>query len=118
VIRFQQYYRQVPIVPGPRLTFGYMELRLQQGNVTSYDRSLLILADAPDSRSGRSLPGGDALRSLIDRADYGYAIVSLFPAYRPELAKDAVTLRPVWAARLADGSVRVVAESSPADAGP
>ncbi|WP_276356491.1 YycH family regulatory protein [Cohnella caldifontis] len=111
-IRFQQYYKQVPIVPGQNLTFGYMELRLQQGTVTSYDRSLLILGDTPESRTSRSLPGGDALRSMVSQTDYGSAVLSLFPAYRPELGKDAVTLRPVWAVRLADGTVRILANAS------
>ncbi|MBW5448755.1 hypothetical protein GE107_22190 [Cohnella sp. CFH 77786] len=114
VLRFQQYYGKVPVLPGRNLTFGYMQLQLQQGTVTSYDRSLIILGDTPKNRKGRLLPGGDTLRALIAGAGLASKAVSLFPAYRPSLEKDAITLRPVWAVRLADGTLQIVAESSAA----
>lgn len=112
VIRFQQYYDKVPIVSGHNLTYGYMQLQLQQGTVTSYERSLLLLDDAPASRTRRVLPGGDTLRELIRQAGLGAGIESLFPAYRPELGEDAIILHPVWAVRLANGTVRIVAEGA------
>jgi hypothetical protein len=41
-------------------------------------------------------------------------IVALFPAFRPTLKKETVALSPVWAARLANGEVIIVADSGPA----
>jgi regulatory protein YycH of two-component signal transduction system YycFG len=113
IIRFQQYYNKVPLVSGRNMTFGYMQLQLQQGTVTSYERSLILLDGAPGDRKSRSLPGGDALRSLLSQAGYDSRVLSIFPAYRPVLVKDRMTLQPVWAVRLADGTVQVAAESSP-----
>ncbi|WP_123042616.1 two-component system activity regulator YycH [Cohnella candidum] len=114
LIRFQQYYGKVPVMPGKGLTFGYMQLLLQQGTVTSYERSLLIMDDTAKNRTSRTLPGGDPLRSLIAQASLGSRVMALFPAYRPTLEKDVITLHPVWAVRLANGSVQIVAESTAA----
>ncbi len=113
VLRFRQYYEKVPIVPAGGMNFGYIELRMQQGVVTSYERSLLILSQSTSGRTSRVLPGGDMLRQIIRQADFGSGMEALFPAFRPErTAEDAIVLHPVWAVRLADGSVRVLAESS------
>lgn len=115
-IRFQQYYDRVPILPGKNLTFGFMQLRMQQGVATSYERSLLVMGDRSKNRQSRVLPGGEALQSLISRAALGSRVESLFPAYRPSLDKEFITLHPVWAVRLANGTVQIVAESEPAPA--
>lgn len=112
VVRFQQYYNKVPVVSGRDMTFGFMELKLQQGTVTSYERSLIQIEDKPENRKNRTLPGGDTLRGLIAQAEFGSEIESLFPAYRPTLEKDKITLHPVWAVRLANGTVHAVAESA------
>lgn len=114
VIRFQQYYNHVPIISGGRMTFGYMQLTLQQGTVTSYERSLLLLDAKAVNKRNRILPGGVELRALINQAALGSRVEALYPAYRPSLSKDVMTLHPVWVVRLANGSVKIVAESKPA----
>jgi regulatory protein YycH of two-component signal transduction system YycFG len=114
IVRFQQYYEKLPVVSGNAMTFGYMQLKLQQGTVTSYERSLVVLGDKPTNRKSRQLPGGDVLRTLVMQASQGSRAVALYPAYRPSLDNKVITLHPVWALRLANGNVKIVAESSPA----
>lgn len=113
-IRFQQYYREVPVVSDGSINFGYMQLTMQQGLVSSYHRSLLILGNEMKNKSTRQLPGGEQLRVLLSKLDTGGRnIEALFPAYQPILEKEAVVMSPVWAARLLTGEVVIVANSSP-----
>lgn len=115
MIRFQQYYRQVPVVSGRTMNLGFMQLTLQQGVVSSYDRSMVVLGNDMTNKSSRQLPGGDQLRSILNNMDSkGNNIEALFPAFRPVLKKDTVVLSPVWAARLVSGEVVIVADSGPA----
>ncbi|MFC5703101.1 YycH family regulatory protein [Cohnella faecalis] len=114
VIRFQQYYGKVPLVSSGSMTFGYMQLTMQQGAVSSYERSLLQLdMNTQTNKKVRLLPGGNDLRQLINRAAGGERIEALYPAYRPSEAKDVITLYPVWVIRLASGEERIVTESGP-----
>lgn len=113
-IKFQQYYNGVPILPGPSLSLGYMQLAMQQGVVSSYDRSLLVLGDEATNKAQRQLPGGDALRTALGQARAtGKKIVSLFPAYRPSMKEDKLTIVPVWGIRLENGEVAILADSAP-----
>lgn len=113
VFRFQQYYSDVPIVPGASMNYGFMQLMLEQGVVSSYQRSLLVLGDDISRKTSRELPGGKALQDLLAGMEEGGTTVeALFPAYRPVLEEEAMVLRPVWAARLSHGEVVVLAESS------
>jgi len=112
VVRFRQYYNKVPVLSGPGLTFGYMQLKMQQGTVTSYERSLIILDSQPKSRKSRVLPGGDALQSLLGPENFDSRVESLVPAYRPTLEEDVITLQPVWAVRLASGKTQIVSDPS------
>jgi regulatory protein YycH of two-component signal transduction system YycFG len=113
LIRFQQYYRDVPIVSSSSMNLGYMQLALQQGVVSSYNRSLLVLGEEIKNKSLRQLPGGNELRTLLsDQAQAGKKIEALFPAYRPSIEEESIVLTPVWAARLMSGEVIIVADSS------
>ena len=85
-IRFQQYYREVPIVSEKDMNFGFMQLTLQQGGVSSYSRSLTVLGGEIKNKSQRALPGGDQLRSILHNVTAsGKTIEALFPAMRPVL---------------------------------
>jgi regulatory protein YycH of two-component signal transduction system YycFG len=113
-IRFQQYYRDVPIVSGNSINFGYMQLTMQQGVVSSYNRSLLVLGSEITNKSIKQLPGGDQLRAMLNKLDMGGSnIEALFPAYQPSLGKETVLLSPVWAARLLNGETVILSESGP-----
>ncbi|WP_239615447.1 YycH family regulatory protein [Cohnella mopanensis] len=114
VIRFRQYYRDIPVVSSNATNFGFMQLTLQQGVVSSYNRSMVILEKEVSNKSNRQLPGGDSLRVILNGMDSnGRNIEALFPAYRPVMKDDKVTLSPVWAARLFSGEVVIVSDSSP-----
>ncbi|BBI36766.1 YycH family regulatory protein [Cohnella abietis] len=114
IIRFQQYYREVPIVSSSSMNFGYMQLTLQQGLVSSYNRSLLILGSEVTNKHSRQLPGGKPLRELLNQMDpTGKNIEALFPAYKPTIGEQSVVLSPVWAVRLVSGEVVILTESTP-----
>jgi len=108
-IRFQQYYRDVPIVSGTAMNFGYIQMTLQRGLVTSYARSLIMLDREVVNKKVRKLPGGSELRAILESA--GGKVEALFPAFRPEKKEDKMVLTPVWAVRLASGEVMIVADS-------
>jgi regulatory protein YycH of two-component signal transduction system YycFG len=111
-IRFQQYYRDVPIVSDNSFNLGYMQLTMQQGVVSSYNRSLLVLGSEVTNKSSRQLPGGDKLRAMLNGLDSGGSnIEAVFPAYRPSLGKETVILIPVWAVRLLNGEVVILSDS-------
>jgi regulatory protein YycH of two-component signal transduction system YycFG len=117
IIRFQQYYEEVPIVSGGGMNFGFMQLTMQQGGVSSYNRSLVVLGDKTTNKSLKQLPGGDELRKIVQNKDSGgREIEALFPAFRPTMKKDTLVLSPVWAVRLADGEVSIIADSGPVTA--
>jgi regulatory protein YycH of two-component signal transduction system YycFG len=113
-IRFQQYYQDLPIVSSSFMNFGYMQLTMQQEDVSSYNRSLINLGDEVKNKRIMQLPGGTSLRNIIKNRDSGGRdIVALYPAYRPVLDQDSLVLRPVWAARLETGEVIILADSGP-----
>ncbi|WP_027086789.1 YycH family regulatory protein [Cohnella panacarvi] len=117
IVRFQQYYNEAPILSGSNLRLGYMQLAMQQGVVSSYERSLLVLGDEVTNKAARQLPGGDVLRKLINQVRApGRDIESLFPAYRPVLKDDKLTLMPVWGIRFRGGEVEILTDSIPAPA--
>ncbi|MEK3732852.1 two-component system activity regulator YycH [Paenibacillus sp. FSL M8-0334] len=111
-VGFQQYYGGYPILNTRAFPFGVMELDLQQGTVTSYERSLLYLQDEPLAKQVVKLPGGEklaaSLEELVGEASMA-SIASIDPAYVPESLDDGVRLKPVWAVRLENGSIRTVA---------
>ncbi|MFC4601373.1 YycH family regulatory protein [Cohnella hongkongensis] len=112
-IRFQQYYRDIPVVSGAAMNFGYMQMTLQQGLVTSYARSLILMNQEVSNKTPRQLPAGSELRAVLKSVEAtGGRIEALFPAFRPELKEDKIVLRPVWAARLASGEVVIAADSA------
>ncbi|MDG0795222.1 YycH family regulatory protein [Cohnella ginsengisoli] len=105
-IRFQQYYGDVPLLSEGEFRFGYMQLAVQQGVVSSYERSLLVLGDKVGKAQPYSLISGNQLLVKIRQAAGGQQVESLFPAYRTTLAQDKLVLEPVWAIRTSSGEVR------------
>ena len=112
-IRFQQYYRDTPVVPGATMNFGYIQMTLQRGLITSYARSLVLLDQEVSNKKVRKLPAGSELRALLKNVELsGGNIEALFPAFRPEIKENAISLVPVWAIRLTGGEVKIAADSA------
>lgn len=107
---FRQYFRFgenriLPIVPSPEFRFGYIQLTVQQGNVTAYERSLITLNGSPTRKAVRWLPGGSSLEAAISGYERRSEIRSLYPvvkAYRAD--EGSIRFTPVWAVRLKDGT--------------
>ncbi|RUS48818.1 two-component system activity regulator YycH [Cohnella sp. AR92] len=109
VVRFQQDYAGLPIVSNGDFRFGYMQLTLQQGIVSSYERSMFVLESEKQIKgASQKLPSGNDLLAMIREAAGGETVESIFPAYRPKLEEDTMLLQPVWAIRLASGEVKPV----------
>jgi len=106
-IRFQQYYGDVPLVTAGDFRFGYMQLSVQQGFVSSYERSLFVLGDKVGEAQPYNLMSGNQLLTKMRQAAGGLQVESLFPAYRTTLTKDKLILEPTWAMRLTNGEVRI-----------
>jgi regulatory protein YycH of two-component signal transduction system YycFG len=113
-LRFKQYVEQYPVLDSPPFRYGYMRLRVQQGNVTEYERSLIKLGDKTDSRTVRYLPGGKDLQTQLEQYDKRSQMSALFPALQV-VPLDNLQLRftPVWGVRLTDGTEEVLTSAYP-----
>lgn len=105
LVKFQQYYGGFPILNTPGFQYGVMELDLQQGTVTSYERSLLYLESAPLKKQMVKLTGGEALEAKLKPYAEDNSIASLDPAYLPVRTEEDLLLKPVWAVELQNGTV-------------
>jgi regulatory protein YycH of two-component signal transduction system YycFG len=102
---FRQYYESFPIVNESYVYYGYMKALVQRGIVSNYERSIIV----PDVRTAgkwpATLPGGAELDARIEAAEQKGAIASVYPAYRPKVEDDYVSLTPAWVVEYASGSV-------------
>ena len=108
VFRFQQYWGSYPIISTSAFRFGYMQVTMQQGTVTSYERSLVQLLQRATEKEVRHLPSGDALINKLNLLDKGKMIESLDPVYVPSQEKDAIRLIPTWQVKYSDGTVSLL----------
>ncbi|WP_151733369.1 YycH family regulatory protein [Paenibacillus tengchongensis] len=105
---FQQYYGSYPIVGKPGLRYGEIQLELQQGTVSSYERSLIYLEEEKAVKTIAHLPGGEELRTRLNDLNLTLSIKDLTPAYMPSLDVDKLQLVPVWQVTLSDNSTVVL----------
>jgi regulatory protein YycH of two-component signal transduction system YycFG len=57
-IRFQQYFRGLPVLPGSDgVRFGHMQLTVRQGEVAQYERPLIVMEGAGADESPTSAAG-------------------------------------------------------------
>ncbi|MBB3110887.1 regulatory protein YycH of two-component signal transduction system YycFG [Paenibacillus phyllosphaerae] len=104
-IRYQQYYGSYPIVSKQPFLFGEMLLRMQQGVVTEYERSLITLSDTPEKKEVRWLPGGQMLVDALANYARREEVQSVYPAVEVAmLAGSKLRFSPIWAVRLLDGT--------------
>lgn len=110
VVSFQQYYGSYPygsfqIMSRPQLQFGVMNLELQQGTVSSYERSLIYLHEKQAAKKVVELTGGEELQNQLAQISKTASVKELVPAYIPSLKEDKLQLQPVWKVTLGDGTV-------------
>ena len=80
---------------------------MQQGTVTSYERSLLYLEPASLKKQMVKLTGGEALEAKLKPYEES-TVTGLDPAYLPVLTGEGLLLKPVWALKLQNGSVVIL----------
>lgn len=114
MLRFQQYYGSFPLVPLEPFLFGYMKLRLQEGTVSEYERSMLTLKKKPDQRSVRWLPGGDMLGEAYASYARKSEVQAIYPALQVTPGDgNTLQLNPIWAVRLGDDTQAMLLEAIP-----
>ncbi|MFC5653167.1 YycH family regulatory protein [Paenibacillus solisilvae] len=114
MVLFQQYYSSYPILPVESFLFGEMKLRLQQGVVSEYERSLLTLRKKAQSKEIRWLPGGELLKTTLEEYPRRSEVTALYPALlAAPVDTEIIKLEPVWAVRLRDGTQQVLLGAMP-----
>ncbi|MDO3409686.1 two-component system activity regulator YycH [Saccharibacillus sp. CPCC 101409] len=105
-LRFQQYYGSLPILGSGTVRYGYMNLILQQGTVSFYERSLMETTEESEQGPQYTLSGGQELIDRIAKVEevHGLKVVSLYPAYTPRMNGETLRLVPGWAAEMSDGT--------------
>jgi regulatory protein YycH of two-component signal transduction system YycFG len=109
-VAFQQYYGSYPygsypIISRPQLQYGIINLELQQGTVSSYERSLMYINANQSVKKIVELSAGKELQNQLDQLDKTSAIEDLTPAYVPVVKGEKLQLIPVWRVLFSDGSV-------------
>ncbi|MGG1634362.1 YycH family regulatory protein [Paenibacillus sp. NRS-1760] len=111
-IRFKQYVEQYPVMDTKPFRYGYMRLRLQQGVVTEYSRTLITLGAQSESRNVRWLSGGEELEKTLSNYDRRSEVTALFPALQAApIDENRLRFIPVWAVRLKDGTEEILVEA-------
>lgn len=114
VLKFQQYYGSFPLVPMDPFLFGSMKLRLQDGVVSEYERSMLTLKKKADKRSVRWLPGGELLANAFAQFERRSEVVAIYPALMVTPGDgDTLQFDPIWAVRLGDNTQAKLLDAIP-----
>ena len=105
-------YAALPLLSQRNAPFGYIQVQLQNGIITHYERSLLNLEiDHAQPVRLVSLIGGEHLKEALLSHYSRYSIADVYPAYRPQLLDGTMVLTPVWAVQLTDGSTEILPDS-------
>ncbi|WP_410512896.1 two-component system activity regulator YycH [Paenibacillus sp. BR2-3] len=110
LVSFQQYYGSYPygsypIMNKPQLRYGVINLDLQQGTVSSYERSLMYVDETKAVKKVVELSGGETLKNQLAQIGKASSVKELAPAYVPVVKGDKLQLHPVWKVTLSDGTV-------------
>ncbi|UQZ34162.1 hypothetical protein C2I18_11860 [Paenibacillus sp. PK3_47] len=104
-VSFQQYYGSYPIISVPQMQYGVINLELQQGTVSFYERSLMYTEEDQAVKQLAELPGGEELENRLARLSPDLPIKDLTPAYLPVVKEEQLLLQPVWRVTFSDGSM-------------
>ncbi len=88
-----------------QLQYGVIDLELQQGTVSSYERSLIYIDESKAEKKIVELSGGVELENQLSAVSKTSAVKDLTPAYVPVVKEEKLQLLPVWKVTLIDGSV-------------
>ncbi|MCQ4087788.1 YycH family regulatory protein [Saccharibacillus sp. JS10] len=105
-VRFQQYYGSLPIFGSGTVRYGYMDLILQQGTVSFYERSLLETPQSGEKGQPYTLSGGEDLIQRIAKVEevHNSKVIDLYPAYTPRMNEELLRLVPGWVVVLSNGT--------------
>lgn len=118
-VRFRKYIEQFPVIDISPFNYGYIQVGLQQGVVVEYERSLIKLPAAVESKDIRWLYGGEPLMQQLELYARAEEIVSIYPALKAVPQQEAsIEFIPVWAVLLSDGSEEVLMDAMPAGYNP
>lgn len=118
-VRFRKYIEQFPVIDISPFNYGYIQVGLQQGVVVEYERSLIKLPAAAESKDIRWLYGGEPLMQQLELYARAEEIVSIYPALKAVPQQEAsIEFIPVWAVLLSDGSEEVLMDAMPAGYNP
>lgn len=109
-VSFQQFcgsspYGSYPIISQPKLQYGVINLELQQGTVSSYERSLMFVEEDKAVKRIVDLSFGERLESQLAQISQASAVKDLTPVYVPAVKGEKLQLIPVWQVTLKDGTV-------------
>lgn len=112
-VSFQQYYGSYPygsypIMHKSQLQYGVINLELQQGTVSSYERSLIYIDESKAEKKIVELSGGAELENQLSVISKASSVKDLTPAYVPVTKENKLQLLPVWKVTLNDGSVHTL----------
>lgn len=110
LVTFQQFYGSYPygsfpIMNKQQLRYGVINLDLQQGTVSSYERSLIYVDETKAVKKVVELSGGEQLGKQLEQISKASAVTDLIPAYIPAVKGEMLHLQPVWKVTLEDGTV-------------
>ncbi|MGZ9585939.1 YycH family regulatory protein [Paenibacillus marinisediminis] len=107
-LKFQLYWGSYPIISTKDFKFGYLQVKLQQGMVMNYERSLLQLGTRAEEKEIHKLPGGEVLIEALRATNRMNSIMAVEPVYEPILMEKQIHLRPVWQITFYDGSTQLL----------
>ncbi len=101
---FRQYYGGYPIVDVQPASLGFIQARLNNSIVSSYERSLVHLDQEAIDKITVTLAGGEELLQRLDKYPQREQVVRMYVGYRPSLTAQSITLEPEWVVELQDGT--------------
>lgn len=100
---FIQYFRTLPILPDDQVKFGYIEVTMNDGAATGYERSLINPEWTRVTQTAYSLVGGEELDALLEKLPKTYDVTDLFPAYDAIIHDENIEFIPGWVVKLENG---------------
>jgi regulatory protein YycH of two-component signal transduction system YycFG len=105
---FQMFYGSYPVVDIQKQKFGKINVFVEDGNVTNYERSLLIPDSVVRTVGEELLISANEIEEVLKYYPKAELIVMIYPIYTSVVSETQITLYPVWAVELRDGTIDVI----------